>query len=64
MDDDQKVTASIIFELPALDEQFTIPSQFIATSFYNTPGNRHYHNHSPPLLPEDDTYLQNCVFII
>ena len=42
----------------------TTPSEFIVTSFYNNDGNRHYQNHSPPLLTEQDTYLQNCVFRI
>lgn len=64
MDDDQKVTAAITFELPALDEQVVVPSEFIVTSFYNGSEKRHYQNHSPPLLTGQDTYLQNCVFRI
>lgn len=64
MDDDQKVTSAITFELPAIDQLFNIPSDFIITSTYNSPVKRDYHNHSPPLLTEQDTYLQNCVFRI
>lgn len=64
MEDDQKVTAAISFELPALEEMVSVPSAFIIASVYNAPVKRDYHNHSPPLLTEQDTYLQNCVFRI
>lgn len=64
MDDDQKVTSAITFELPAIDQLVSIPSVFIITSFYNAPAKRDHHNHSPPLLTGQDTYLQNCVFRI
>ena len=52
------------FQLPALDLQVTIPSLFIAASFENSTAQRHFHNHSPPLLSEQDAYLQNNVFRI
>lgn len=64
MASDQKTTAAISFELPHLDALVNTPSEFIATSFYNTSLQRYFHNHSPPLLSEQDTYLQNNVFRI
>ena len=64
MVDDQKTSAAFSFELPSLEELVNKPSDFIATSFYNISGKRHFLNHSPPLLSEQDSYLQNCVFRI
>jgi hypothetical protein len=64
MADDQKITAAISFELPHLDALVVAPSAFIATSFYNVSSQGHFHNHSPPLLTEQDTYLKNNVFRI
>jgi len=64
MEDDQKAHSIASFELPALSSLVHTPSQFIATSFFNVEETRHYKNHSPPLLTEQDTYLQNCVFRI
>ena len=64
MEDDQKLTAAFTYVLPFLDALVQTPSQFIATSFYNIPGSRHFLNHSPPLLSTQDTYLQNGVFRI
>lgn len=64
MEGDQKITAAVYFELPSPDALYCIPSVFIATSFYNTAGQRQYQNHSPPLLSGQDTYLHNCVFRI
>jgi hypothetical protein len=64
METDQKAASHIVFELPALDDLVYLPSQFITASFINVKETRHYQNHSPPLLTEQDTYLQNCVFRI
>ena len=61
---DQKTTPSVIFELPSLTPLFHLPSLFIVAPFCNVNESRHYQNHSPPLLTEQDTYLQNCVFRI
>jgi hypothetical protein len=43
--------------------QFT-PSVFIVASFQHTEVQRHFHNHSPPLLSGQDIYLQHNVFRI
>lgn len=64
MEVDQKVDSYVSFELPALDALVQAPSTFIETSFFNSGETRDYQNHSPPLLTEQDTYLQNCVFRI
>jgi hypothetical protein len=64
MEVDQKVAGSVSFELPELVALIQVPSQFIVASFFNVGETRHYRNHSPPLLTEQDTYLQNCVFRI
>ena len=64
MENDQKVTADFSFELPSLAALVVKPSDFIATSFYNTSEERQFINHLPPLLSEQDTYLQNSVFRI
>lgn len=53
-----------IFELPAIEPQPITPSAFIAAAFYNIDEQRHFHNHSPPLLSAQDTYLQISVFRI
>ena len=64
MEDDQKLTASISFFLPAIDALVQQVSDFIVASFHNVPEASHYQNHSPPLLSAQDTYLQNSVFRI
>src|SRR5690348_4002381 len=64
MEDDQKLTSSVSFELPTLDIPAQVPSEFIATSFYNTDVTANPGNHPPPLLSGQDTYISNCVFRI
>ncbi len=64
MEVDQKTTPSFVCELPPVDVIGQLPSEFIAASFYNVNEARHFHNHSPPLLTEQDTYLRNGVFRI
>ncbi len=61
--DQNKITIAS-FELPSLEVVITIPSDFIVASFQNSEEQRHFHNHSPPLLSEQDTYLRNNVFRI
>ncbi|MEP7376103.1 MAG: hypothetical protein ABI675_22090 [Chitinophagaceae bacterium] len=64
MDDDQKLTASVSFNLPAIEALVCEVSDFIVASFYNVPVTGHYQSHSPPLLSAQDIYLQNSVFRI
>ena len=64
MEDDQKITSSVSFDLPTLDMPAQIPSEFISTSFYNCNVTANPDNHPPPLLSDQDTYIANCVFRI
>lgn len=64
MEDDQKISSSVSFELPSLDMPSQAPSEFISTSFYNGDVATDPGNHPPPLLSGQDTYLSNCVFRI
>jgi len=61
---DQNKMPVVSFELPAVEQLAVVPSAFISTPFYNISEQRHFHNHSPPLISEQDTYLQNNVFRI
>jgi hypothetical protein len=64
MHDDQNKTLVASFDIPAIEPVAIVPSEFIAAAFYNINEQRHFHNHSPPLLSEQDTYLQIGVFRI
>lgn len=64
MENDQKHTPSLSFELPSTDLLASIPSAFIATSFYNGKAKAISDHHPPPLLSSQDTYITNCVFRI
>ena len=64
MEVDQKVASQVSFELPSLEAQAQVPSEFIVASFINVAETRHYLYHPPPLLTGQDTYLRNCVFRI
>ena len=61
---DQSNVALITIEIPSVKEVVSLPSEFLVASFHNVFEKRHFHNHSPPLLSEQDTYLQNNVFRI
>ena len=61
---DQNTISGFIYNLPSLDAPVSIPSEFIAAAFYNINEKRHFHNHSPPLISAQDTYLQINVFRI
>lgn len=61
--DQNKLTVES-FELPSLEIPVSTPSAFIVALFQNTDVQRHFHNHSPPLLSSQDIYLQNNVFRI
>ncbi|MDZ4796091.1 MAG: hypothetical protein SGI83_17555 [Bacteroidota bacterium] len=61
--DQNKLTLALV-EPPSFDIPVTSPSAFIVAAFENKYGQRYFHNHSPPLLSEQDTYLQNSVFRI
>jgi hypothetical protein len=64
MEDDQKVTSAVAFDIHALTPPAQVPSEFIATSFYNVPLQGYTSFQPPPLLKGQEIYLQNCVFRI
>lgn len=61
---DQVKMPVTIFELPSIEQSAIIVSDFMVIPAGITEEYRHFHNHSPPLLSEQDTYLQNNVFRI
>ena len=61
---DQKTQEVASYDIPAVEIISVTPSAFIVASFENNYLQRHFHNHSPPLLSAQDTYLQNNVFRI
>ena len=64
LEQDQNKTTIASYDIPTLVSIVSIPSDFIVASSYNFDEKRHFHNHSPPLLSAQDTYLQNNVFRI
>ena len=61
---DQDIQEVASYYIPAVEIISVTPSAFIVASFENIYLQRHFHNHSPPLLSAQDTYLQNNVFRI
>ena len=61
--DQVKIPVSL-FELTSLEAPLVETSDYMTLSSYNVNEERHFHNHSPPLLSGQDTYLQIGVFRI
>ena len=61
---DQVNNPVVSFELPSLEAIPADHSDFIVTSAGTNSVQRHFQNHSPPLLSAQDTYLLNSVFRI
>jgi len=61
---DQNSFSAIALSIPPIENIVITPSEFIAALSYNTSEQKHFHNHSPPLLSAQDTYLQISVFRI
>jgi len=64
LDQDQNKVAFLTIEIPSIENISSITSEFIVAPFETNIEQRHFYNHSPPLLSEQDTYLQNNVFRI
>ena len=60
---DQIITPSSHF-ITAVEAVSIAPSEFINASFYNDLGSLHYKANALPLLTNQDTFLENCVFRI
>lgn len=61
---DQVKIPITLYELPSIDVTSVFVSDFITAPVVNINEQRHFHNHSPPLLSAQDIYLQNNVFRI
>ena len=64
LDQDENKLIPASYGIPAIEPVAAVPSAFIITPFENIDEQRHFHNHSPPLLSGQDTYLRNNVFRI
>jgi hypothetical protein len=64
LDEDQKITHALHFDLPSIALSGQRPSAYLVAPFTSTPNERHFVNHSPPLLSSQDSYVQNSVFRI
>jgi len=63
-EEDQNLPSSIAFSIKAPAVQLSEVSEFIYFSFRNLHESLHATAYPPPLLTEQDTYLQNRVFRI
>lgn len=61
---DQVNTPVTVYEIASLKPLTAGIPDFMVAALYNAGEQRHFHNHSPPLLSAQDTYLQNNVFRI
>jgi hypothetical protein len=64
LEQDQQKVSVPDYSIPALTELVSIPSVFISAPFYSNTISAVFSAHSPPLLSEQDTYLQINVFRI
>jgi len=61
---DDYQTSSVSFAFENIQHAFTTPSEFLSFTLLNEEIALNKTDHSPPLLPQQDTYLQNRVFRI
>ena len=64
MAQDQTKIPVTVYRIPSLEAPAIVISDLIVCSVYKVNERIHFHNHSPPLLSEQDTYLLNNVFRI
>jgi hypothetical protein len=64
IEQDQNKMPVTIFELAAPESLPAVVSAYLFCTLENNVVQRHYQNHSPPLLSAQDTYLQINVFRI
>ena len=64
LDEDQQNAQALDFVFAAPQTGIHYSSLFICQPFQNADPSGHFHNHSPPLLSGQDSYLQYCVFRI
>jgi hypothetical protein len=61
---DQNSTSLQSYDIPSLKIFVTTSCDFIAASYISIDVKKDFYNYSPPLLSEQDTFLQNSVFRI
>ena len=61
---DQVKIPVTVFELPAAEAVLPGQNEWLHASLFNGDEQRHFDNHSPPLLSDQDSYLENRVFRI
>lgn len=61
---DQNKVQTVAFELAFIQTPVVVPSAYLVFPFYNMDEKKYFLNHLPPLLSEQDTYLQHNVFLI
>jgi len=61
---DDYQTSSALFSFQNIQPLITIPSEFLSATLLNDDIALIKTDHSPPLLPQQDVYLQNRVFRI
>jgi hypothetical protein len=64
LDQDHLKIPVTLFEIPSYVSTGSAVSDFIIASIINSDKEQFSQDHSPPLLSEQDTYLQNSVFRI
>ena len=64
MEEDQTQTNAIAYDFSNVGSPVITPSFYIVAEFEVPNISKHFHNHSPPLLSEQDSYLQHSVFRI
>ena len=64
LEQDQNKIPVTIYQIPTLEPAPVAISDFIVCTYSNVNELIHFHNHSPPLLSGQDTYLRNNVFRI
>lgn len=64
LEQDQNKLVVLDYSIASMEPVVITPSIFILNPFENIDEQLHFHNHSPPLLSAQDTYLQNNVFRI
>ena len=64
LQDDQNKASYSSFDFATFQSIATIPSLFIAASFYNADKINDFPDHSPPLPNGQDIQIKNCVFRI
>ena len=62
--EDKQNRVNINYSIQGLESDNQSTSDFITASLLNRKDFFYYNTHSPPLISQQDTYLQNCVFRI